>query len=267
MVKKTKKEREKIIFEAFINIDPNFAGEKVLCEQYQKDPPDFICSNNKNRKIGVELVEWLHEDQTARSRALEDLEKRIRKEAFPDPIKDFLKNHSVSIFPISNKFPSKSDRSRFISELIDILNKFILTPQARQEKTWLNDFRDHLTLKEFITAISIYATRFPLGIEFVKGGAYSPEDAKKALFEQLDAKINFINYKNLKNKLALSEFYLVVYYSMALIYNSPFMGVEQDIHSIVESARNKLLKNHGPFDKIFLFYALEPKMAVCTLWP
>jgi hypothetical protein len=263
----TKKETEMIIFEAFINTEPNFAGEHVTCEQCANDPPDFICENNKNRKTGVELVEWLHEDQTARSRALEDLEKRIRNEAFPDIIIDFLKNYDVSIFPVSDKFPSKSDRSRFISELIDILNKFILTPQFHKKKDWLNDFENYPKLKEFITGISIYTTRFPLGIELVKGGAYSPDDARNALFERLDDKINFINYKNLKEKYMLNEFYLVIYYSMALIYNSPFKGVEQDIHSIVEFARNKLLRNHGPFDKIFLFYALEPKRAVYVLWP
>jgi hypothetical protein len=262
-----KKEREKLIFEAFIKIEPNFAGEQVFCEQCSKDPPDIICVNNKNRRIGVELVEWLHEDQTTRSRAFEDLEKRIRQEAFPDNVKDYLKNHDVSIFPVSDKFPRKSDRSRFISELIDILNQFILRQEEWEEENWLNDFRSHPKLEEFITTISIYRTRLPLGIEFVRGGDYSPKAAMDALFERLNNKINHENYKNLKSKLRLNDFHLIVYYSMAMIYNSPFTGIEQDIHSIVEYARKKLLKNQGPFDKIFLFYALEPSMAVYPLWP
>jgi len=268
MAKKTKKEREKLIFEEFIKINPYFSGEQVLCDQCLEDPPDFICENDKNRKIGIELVEWLHEDQTTRSRALEDLEDIIRQTAFPDNVRDYLSNHGVSIFPVSEKFPSKSDRSRFINELIDILNQFLLTPQEEhEEENWLNDFRSHPKLQKYITGIYIYASRLPLGIEFVRGGDYSPKDAIQALFKRLNNKINYANYKNLKSKLRLSDFYLIVHYSMAMIYNSPFTGVEQDIHSIAESARKKLLNNNGPFDKIFLFYALKPRMAVYPLWP
>jgi hypothetical protein len=263
----TKKERERVIFEAFINTEPIYAGEHVTYEQCAKAPPDFICDNNKNRKIGIELVEWLHKDQTERSRALEDLERMIRSETFDNTIKDFLKNYAVSIFPVSDKFPSKFGRSRFITELIDILNKFILAPQSHKNREWLNNFAHHPILKEFITGISIFSTKFPLGIEFVKGGAYSPEDARNALLERLDNKINFINYKNLKENSMLNELYLVIYYSMALIYNSPFNGMEQDIYSIVDFTRNKLLRNHGPFDKIILFYALEPNRKVFALWP
>lgn len=209
----------------------------------------------------------MHEDQTTRSRALEDLEKIIRNEAFPNTINDFLKHYDASIFPVSDKFPSKLDRSRFIIELIDILNKYIVAPRSHMEREWLNDFENHPNLKQFITGISIYPTRVPCGIEFVKGGAYSPEEARNALFERLDDKINFINYKNLKEESMLNELYLVIYYSMALIYNSPLEGVEQDIHSIVDLARNRLLRNNAPFDKIFLFYALEPKKEVYVLFP
>jgi len=263
-----KKGKEKIIFEAFIKIEPNFAGEQVFCEQCSKDPPDIICGNNKDRRIGVELVEWLHEDQTTRSRAFEDLEKKIKQLTFPDKVKDYLKSHDVSIYPVADKFPSKSERPRFISELIDILNQFILTSQEEwEEENWLNDFKQNSILEEFIKAISIYRTRLSLGIEFVKGGAYSPEDALHALLKRIDKKINYKKYRNLKKELKLNELYLIVHYSMALIYNSPFIGIEQDINSIVESARKKLLENLGPFDKIFLFYALEPQMAVYPLFP
>jgi hypothetical protein len=267
MIKKTKKEREKIIFETFATIVPNFAGEQMLCEQFSKDPPDFMCKNNKNRIIGVELVEWLHQTQTTMSRALEDLEKAIRIKFLPNTIKDFLKNHDVSLFPVLDKFPSKLDRPKFISELNDILNKLILLPLDFEEENMLNDFSQYPTLEKFITSIYIFPTRLSFGIEFVKGGPYSPEYARDAIIERLSAKINLINYKNLKEKLGLNEFYLIIYYSMALIYNSPLIGVKQDIHSIVDYAREMLIKNHGPFDKIFLFYALEPKMAVFPLWP
>jgi hypothetical protein len=266
MVKKTKKEKEKGILDAFINIKPDFAGESVTCEQCKKDPPDFICENNK-RIMGVELGEWLHKDQTTRSRAFEDIEKIIKEEGLSCEVKDFLKNHSVSIFPISEKSPNKPDRARFISELNDLLTEFIKTSKSRKEEYWLNDFSRYPKLKKYITGIGIYVTMVPLGIEFVRGGAYSPDDVVDALLKIINDKINKNNYQNLKNELGLSELHLIIYYNMALIYNAPFAGVEQEIHSIVESVKKELAKNHGPFDKIFLFIALEPGKEVFTLYP
>jgi hypothetical protein len=266
MIKNTKKEMEKIIFESFKSIEPDFAGEEVECEQCPKDPPDFICKNGENRRIGIELVEWLHEDQTMRSRAFEDTEQKIKKE-LSYSIKDFLRICDVIIHPIQGKSPSKSYRPRFVSELIEILNDFISSISMSEKIYSLNDFNGYPMLQQYISRISILKTRVPSGIEFVKGGAYSPKDALNALFERLDAKINSRNYKNLKKKMGLNELYLVIYYSMALIYNSPFIGVEQDLNSIVNNCRIKLLEDHGPFDKIFLFYSLEPNLKVFHLWP
>ena len=264
--KKTKKEMERIIFDAFIGIEPNFAGGPVTYEQCEKDPPDFICKNDK-RRIGVELGEWLHKEQTDKSRALEDIEEEIKKQVLLDEkISNFLKNHEVSIFTIADKFPSKVDMERFISELIDFLMKFITESQLEEKKYFLNNFNGHLKVKEFIAWISIHKSILQGAIEFVKGGAYSPDDAVNALLRIISDKVNKENYQNLKKDVKLTEFYLIVYYHKALIYNSPFNGVEQTIHTIVESVRKKMDKNHGPFDKIFLFVAMEPG-EVFTLYP
>ncbi len=255
-----------MIFDAFIKIEPNFAGELVTCEQCQKDPPDFICSNKKIR-IGVELAEWLHKEQTDRSRALEDIEREIKEKVLSDAtISNFMKNHEVSIFPIVDKFPSKVHRVRFISELIDFNKEFIKYSDLNEKEHYINDFNRSPKLNQFMTGMSIYESKLPGVIEFAKGGAYSPDDAFGALLRIINDKINKNNYRNLKNKLGLTKFYLIIYYNKALIYNSPFNGIEQNIHTIVESLRKRMAKNHGVFDKIFLFYALEPNMQVFLLW-
>jgi hypothetical protein len=69
--------------------------------------------------------------------------------------------------------------------------------------------------------------------------------------------------------MGLNELYLISYYNKGLIYNSPIF---HDMHSIVSNLRSKLLSDHGPFDKIFLYYALEPnalepRQKVFQLWP
>lgn len=159
MVTITKKEMEKIIFDAFIKIEPNFDGEPVTYEQCEKDPPDFICKNDKKR-IGVELGEWLHKEQTERSRALEDIEEEIKEKVLSDDtISNFLKNHDVSIFTIADRFPSKVDRARFISELIHFLREFIKTSDLTKIKYVINDFTRYPKLNEFMTAMSIYESK------------------------------------------------------------------------------------------------------------
>jgi hypothetical protein len=198
MIKKTKKEMEEIIFKTFISVEPNFAGGELKCEQCPKDPPDFICIEKK-RRIGVELGEWLHENQTARSRAFYDIERKIKGE-LPDTIKDFLRSHDISIRPVQGIFPSKSYRSRFILELFDYLNKFVLSePMTEEEDKW-DDFNQHPILQKYITKICVSETTSPSDILFIKGGPCSPEDPLNALFDQLNAKINHRKYKNLKKK-------------------------------------------------------------------
>jgi len=137
MAKKTKKEMEHIIFDAFIQIKPNFAGEPVTCVQCEKEPPDFICED-EIRKIGVELGQWLHKEQTEIYRALEYTEKEIKEKVLYDAtILDYLKNHDISIYRIGNKYPSKINRANFIFSLIDFINKFIIGSMLTREEYFL----------------------------------------------------------------------------------------------------------------------------------
>jgi hypothetical protein len=53
---------EKIIFDAFLRIQPDFADEAITSwEQTKADPPDVLCVTRSGRRIGVELAEWLNE--------------------------------------------------------------------------------------------------------------------------------------------------------------------------------------------------------------
>lgn len=80
MTRLTKEEREKRIFDAFIAIDPNFAGEKVICFRGE-EPPDFICEGKRNRRIGIELIEWLHHSQTTISSSIKYREKNPKNKS------------------------------------------------------------------------------------------------------------------------------------------------------------------------------------------
>jgi len=96
------------------------------------------------------------------------------------------------------------------------------------------------------------------------GGDYSPNYALDALSEVIDKKIKKRNYPSLKPK--FSELYLLIYYSSASYLNSPFIP-EYDEQGIVSFVKNSLINKINLFDKIFLFFGLEPKMKVFLIYP
>lgn len=269
---------EEGIFKAFIATEPNFPGEPVSWSP-AADPPDVLCETNKGQRIGVELGEWLHEAQTERARALEILEKEIAKEAVKQNTTQWLDRYGVLLYPklevdssktdrVHYVFPSKADRPKFTSELFNLLGKFKKPGQPITRQVYLNDFSQAPTLGKFLTGTSIYPVRTPpLSIKFAKGGSYSPEDARAAIAGVLKKKTAKRNYKTLKKEQALNELYLLVYYNRALLWNSPYEGINGGIDIAVEQAKAQMSKDHDPFDKVFLFLAFEPEMKVISLWP
>jgi hypothetical protein len=269
---------EKGIFEAFIATEADFAGEPVSWSA-GKDPPDVLCETANGRKIGVELGEWLHESQTERVRAYEILERELANEAVKQAFVDWLKQYGVQLYPNQEiyqskkgpkyRFPTKADRPKFKSELFDLLGEFKERGQPITKQVHLNDFLRFPKLRKFLTGLTVYPVgRAPRGIQFAaKCGSYSPEDARDAFIKVIRGKIAKHNYLTLKKEQTLDELYLMVYYNQALMWNSPYEGVNGGIDVVVEQAREQMNLDHGPFDKVFLFLAFEPGMKLFTLWP
>jgi len=67
---------EQMVFDAFTRICPNFAGRQVTCSP-GANPPDFLCVDSAGARIGVELSEWLDEDQIARERPQYQVEEQF----------------------------------------------------------------------------------------------------------------------------------------------------------------------------------------------
>lgn len=254
----TKEEKEKRIFDAFVAIEPNFAGEKVICCRGQ-EPPDFLCTVEGNREIGIELVEWLHHSQTTRSSSLKNLERKIQKTNPPNAVINLINRNDIILSP--KGFPSKAYLNKFINELFDCLTK--ITHNIMGDEQIIN-FDNYSTLNKYLNNILISPSRFTGGVSFIMGGDYSPNYALDALCEIIEKKLNKKDYPALRRK--LSELYLIIYYSNASYLNSPFIP-QYDEQSIVLFARKRLTNINNLFDKIFLFFGLEPKMEVFSLYP
>jgi hypothetical protein len=64
----SKRAHEKAIFEAFLRVVPDFAEEVITGWKQpvdEKEFPDIICESESSHRVGVELVEWLNEEETS----------------------------------------------------------------------------------------------------------------------------------------------------------------------------------------------------------
>jgi hypothetical protein len=65
-------------FEAFLRACPSFAGRAIASIEWGGDPPDILCLDMAGVRIGIELVQWVNQQQIARSRRQEQLENSYR---------------------------------------------------------------------------------------------------------------------------------------------------------------------------------------------
>jgi hypothetical protein len=267
---------EKIIFESFVNFSPEFAGRPVKCEE-GPDPPDYICVDDAGNRIGVELGEWLNEQQTRESKERERLENSycsvIKSEEQEPP-------HHVGSVYLSTKLGLRldaDDRVGFKGELLQCIqhiddgwseNRDRDDPQGYN----LDDFDGYPSLAKYLTGLQFRSRRridTIKGISWIgfrpRGGAYSPKSAVEALLDLLRKKGN--KYAGIHTEQNLAELFLIVYYDQALIHNTPYFGIDFGMAEVVAIASVEVARNPGPFQKIFLFNSIIQDIAVYRLWP
>src|SRR5881628_2506419 len=68
------REYEAAVFKAFLNIKPDFADEPIsgwTQPADEKEFPDVICTTESKKRIGVEIGEWLNEEQLTHAKSME----------------------------------------------------------------------------------------------------------------------------------------------------------------------------------------------------
>jgi hypothetical protein len=267
---------EKTIFEAFTRTCPNFAGRKVKCE-VGPDPPDYVCVDELGRRVGLELGEWLHEQQTRESKKQERLE-----ESYCSVIKSEEENPPKNLgWVLLEAQPhlrlGEGDSEAFRAEIYQCVREvddgWLDSPCREDPQGYLHtDFSKYPTLAKYLQGINFRPRRdaeLVRGIGWIsfpgRGGAYSPRDAVAALIELLRKKTN--KYANVHREHSLAELYLVVYYDQALIHNTPYFGVGFGLDEVAKIASEQVAENPGPFQKLFLFNSTVPGEVVYQLWP
>lgn len=267
---------ERLVFRAFHGSCPNFADRPVSWQD-GADPPDVLCVDSSGQRIGVELGEWLNEDQIRSNKRLERWQdsylRAIRsQDAEPPQNVGF-----VWVGPKADVHLPVADASTFRQELLTYIRQ--VDRDWQNQFGWrspqgiiIKSFDGFTTLSRYLNYLHLFSKAqikpFP-GMRWIdfpnRGGAYSPKDAVDALLNLLLEKTS--KYGDLHAKCGLDELYLVAYYNKALFYNSPYIAPGFDLPDVARIAAGEVEKNPGAFQKIFLFNATEPGLEVFRLWP
>jgi hypothetical protein len=76
----SKRDDERVIFAAFLLLEPLFSGEKITTltqPQNESEFPDVTCISESGLKIGVELGEWLNEAEIRHAKGMERIQTSI----------------------------------------------------------------------------------------------------------------------------------------------------------------------------------------------
>ena len=270
--------KEELIFDAFNRAQPDFAGRPVDWE-LGADPPDILCIDDEGKRVGVELVEWLNEEQMKSSKIRERMEDSfmevIRSKEIPPP-------SNIGLVWLSTKSLTplrQADAEDFRKELLSLIervdsdwgkNEDCNSPQGYFHR----DFSGYPYLDRYLGSLRFWPrSRFntSLGVRWVRFPnptyAYTPQDAIDALREQLNKKTSKASYLDLHQRQNLDELYLLLYYDQGWIYNTPFNAPGFGFREIAEIAAQAAANNHGVFQKIFLFNSLYGDQEAVQLWP
>jgi hypothetical protein len=266
------------VFQAFFEIQPDFAGRPLRDWERGADPPDILCHDFLRKRIGVELTEWINANQIASSKAGQELYSslsqiiRSEREIPPRNIE------FVTLGLRGEVLPSASEQEEFRCQLFDCIREVdgILDasplPRGLQDRE-RRDFSNQPALSKYAGWIKCWPLRQPSdrppGTEWVRfpsrSGFYNPKVMVDSLIENIRKKT--AKYSTLRGQHNLDELYLVVYYSQALLYNTPYSTLGFGFRDVADAVSHELATNAGHFQKVFLFSPVETGEKVLKVWP
>jgi hypothetical protein len=267
---------EMTVFEQFVATLPDFAGRELVCKP-GADPPDFVGTDAEGRRVGIEMGEWLNEEQMAASIARER-----KKDSFMTALKSEEIKPPTNVGLVWMGRPDgvglrAEDSPQFQKEIFACVAEIDARWQENEERHspqghQITDFPKYPTIAKYLESLTfIPRERMPTikGIAWLtfpgEGGAYTPRDAVDALLELIRKKT--AKYADLHKKENLAELYLVGFYDRAVIHNTPYIAPHFGWDEIAAIAGAEIAKNPGAFQKVFLFNSLPEDRTVTLLWP
>jgi hypothetical protein len=237
-------DREKGIFASFLDAAPDFAGEEIPDWKHnQSDSPDIVCIDRSGNRIGVEMTEWLHEQQTRDFSRWERVLRSVRRPG------DWTIDVCLNPFGCDCE---PRDRERLAVEIETIIAEGIARPEV-----WGSGLLSFAVTGADLTGRAPVAAKYCNLVAGKKpgsgrllllpGGSFAPDDAEAALHTVISKKIQNKSYAAIRRALALRSLYLLVYYDIAILKNTPNLDV--DVDAVATSAMSGMANT---FDAVFV---------------
>lgn len=281
----TKEKREAGVFARFLSTQPRLKAKTWKYTGTGHRRPDFVSSDH----IGIELAEWLHQEQTRAARELERFEQEIIAAATTRRMTAFLKSFEASelrrytVVLHVRGVPRRRARAETTNRLLDFLQTCAKPCGARKLRYGRVFGQAELPeeLSSHFATVHIWpATNdINLGISISRGGSFASEDALTSLIEvmrdKIEAKLRL--YESTKRERDLKALHLVLHYGRGFIWNTPYHGIglregrpldELTSRQIIaeRASRYAASVRGGAFDCIFLFFDFGSESHCRLIW-
>ncbi len=273
---------EKAIFESFLRVCPDFAGETikewdVVDEWYASgalDPPphpfdkrpDVIAVTVSGQKIGIELKSWKNQQQIHDAKGQERIQDRIMKAIGKQPPNETKHIGQLWLAPKDLRL-NEEDASPFRQQLfalIDEVDKNWTQKPDWGQRSWADrtDFDSFPIVGKYLNRIRFHSRKRHRSRNWItfpyQTKHFSPNTMREVLRDGLLKHTKDERYNNnLRAQAGLDELYLLVHYDIkAFAYNTPFETPNSGFKEAAEFASQELNGDGGYFDRIFLFHFL-----------
>lgn len=261
---------EREAWRGFLAAAPEFAGDPIGSAVDGPDPPDVLCVTRSGKKVGVELTKWVEHEQITLGKA---------RELFEDSYLHIIESANYArpdrIGWVWLNPKSRRVKPGDVSQFRDELYEFLARENGLSDPEWdhpqgaaVQDFIGFPVLDSYLESLWIFPCRkmefLAMGVNWITfegpGGAYTPLWMVQAAVDRMSAKVEDYEHRNLLTRHALDELYLVCHYSdEALLYNTPAHAPGFDFASVGSRVANVFAKDHGVFNRIFLFNPYEAR--------
>jgi hypothetical protein len=260
-----KRENERALFAAFLELEPEFVGERLADwrqPEDERDFPDITATSATGRRIGVELGEWLNEEEIRAAKQKERLE-----EGFINAIGAQGPNPTQHI-----RYVWLRPKARIaIGDVVGFRNQLfecILECDRRwpHERFWKvghqlvgEELARYPLLTKYLNAIKLWPAdgeqwkenwiTFPsLAWVFDRDTALTP--LRKLVADKIG------HYP--AGRTGFDDLSLLIIYNRAVIYNRPAETPHQSYDEAAAEQKRLFATSRGLFDRVLLYIAVEP---------
>jgi hypothetical protein len=278
------------VFKLFLKAAPEFSGERIReWSQPDEDPPDIICATASGRTIGIELGEWLNQEQMTEAKGRETVQDSILNAIGKQPDNDSENIYYIWMDAKPRARVKPNDVEAFRSQIFGLIAN--IDQRWLEESDWqspqglrYNDFSSFPVVGKYLDSITCFPRlhyvgwppnghmekrQWPVGCDWLvfrfNGGAYSERSSLDALFNIIAKKITKYTAKPVK--VQLDCFFLLIHYNQGLLYNTPLETLSFKYEDAARAASGFIADDPGAFQKIFLMLAIEPGQRIFQLYP